>query len=175
MPATPADTTSTHTHCMCNICKHHTYHTTHQAQRRKQQTPSPDTGHHTTYTPCAHTHTAYTHHTQKLDTDTHTDPTAHTQRPRFSPQIHNVTHATCTTHQAPTCKHLPPPPACHTHSHTQLQHTHHKKYSYTSTRLSLLPQLLWELRELRQLRRSDSTSRACFYKCEVPRQLWPPP
>ena len=136
-----------HTYCTCNIHKHHT---THQAQRLKQQTPSPYTLHHAIYTPyhihtihtctqsictplserrCPHTHRCYSIHTKTMFL-THKYTIVHLPYPPH------------TKHQRANTRHLPPPPPCHTHSHTQLQHTHHKNHSYISTHLSLLPRLL---------------------------------
>lgn len=123
-----------------------------------------------------HTHTQHIHTTPRKTIPTHIQMLQHTPRDHAShPQIHNITHTTCTAHQAPMCKHLPPPhrvtPTL-THSYnihiTESTATHPHTFPF-----SLSCSGSW--RELCQLRRSDSTSRACFYKHEVPRQLWPPP
>ena len=121
-------------------------------------------------------HTAYAHHTQKDDAHTHRDATAYTQRPCFSPTstqyyTYHTHHTLSTNMQTPdTFPHPATPTLTHSYNthitKTTATHPHTFPFSLSCSRS-------W--RELCQLRRRDSTSRACFYKREVPHQLWPPP
>ena len=165
-----------HTSCTCNIHKHHT---THQAQRLKQQTSSPYT-----LPPChihtvPHTHHTHMHTTPRKTMPTHTQMLQHTHKDHVShPQVHNITlihtHHTLSTNMQTPDTFPPPHPATPTLTHSY--NTHITKTTATHPHtfpFSLSCSRSW--RELCQLRRRDSTSRACFYKHEVPHQLWPPP
>ena len=173
MPTTPTDTTSTHT--ARAIYTNITPHTKHKGLNSRHRPLIHSTMPHTHHT---HMHTAYAHHTQKDDAHTHTDATACTQRPCFSPTstqyyTYHTHHTLSTNMQTPdTFPHPHPATPTLTHSYnthitkTTATHPHTCPFSLGCSRS-------W--RELCQLRRRDSTSRACFYKREVPHQLWPPP
>ena len=105
-----------HIHTACAIytnITHTTPHTKHKGINSRHRPPhSPPYHIHTmhTHTPCTHTHTQHIHTTPRKTIPTHIQMLQHTPRDHAShPQIHNITHTTCTAHQAPMCKRLPPP------------------------------------------------------------------
>ena len=145
MPTTPTDTTSTHT--ARAIYTNITPHTKHKGLNSRHRPPIHSTMPHThctTYTPYTHAHSICTPHPERRCPHTHRCYSIHTKTMFLTHRytILHLPHPPHTKHQHANTRHLPPPPPCHTHSHTQLQHTHHKNHSYTSTHLSLLPQLL---------------------------------